>query len=114
MAWATVPLRPLLMTSSFASPLGNRAARVLFVTQGYLAQVMGDGTLRGAAVLVLDETQSRRIELSFLYAMLKLELARRGDSFRLVLMSAEDEEGVMRDHFGSDLGAVKVSGRRLW
>ena len=74
---------------------------------------MGDGTLRGAAVLVLDETQSRRIELSFLFAMLKRELARRGDTFRLVLMSAVDEEDVMRAHFGSDLGAVKVSGRRF-
>ena len=35
--------------------LGNRTANVLFVLQGYLAQVMSDGTLRGAAVLVLDE-----------------------------------------------------------
>ena len=36
-----------------AAKLGDRTAKVLFVTQGYLAQVMSDGILQRAAALVV-------------------------------------------------------------
>ena len=68
--------------------------------------------LRRALVLVIDETQQRRPELSFLYAVLKEELARKDCSLHIVFMSAENEFDAIHEMFGSETAFINVPGRR--
>ena len=95
-----------------ATTLGEINAPIVFLTAGYLAAILSDELLRRTAVIVLDEVQSRKQEMSYLLAVLKRKLV-QFPSLRLVLMGAEDDEAVARQYFGSNVGVAKVAGRRF-
>ena len=91
---------------------GNDDASLMFMTLGYLSTQLKSGVLDRAAVVILDEIQSRKESHSFIVPMLKSHLAKKADA-RVVLMGAEDDHTKFEAYFAGRVGIVRASGRRF-
>ena len=88
-------------------------AQVLFLTQGFLAQLIPENILEEASVVILDEVHVRRGYLSFILWAIRRFQERRGTRLRVILMSAHCDVQTMRGFFDNDVGVVTVDGRRF-
>ena len=93
--------------------LGHTQAHLMFMTQGYLAQLVQSDMLTKVGVLILDDAHRRTEQLSFIFAVLKKYLGRPGVRLRIVVMTAENELVLMKRHFEEEVGFVEASGRRF-
>lgn len=108
--------------------VGDANAALMFMTQGYLARIIHQGILEKVSFIILDDTQIKSEELSFICSLLRRRLdtiTGDGDEWapganapggiwpRVVLMSAESNFDEARSLFGPDIGLLTVSGRRF-
>ena len=92
---------------------GDTKASLMFLTCGYLVRLLHTGILAKAAILIIDDTQDKTEDVSFLYAVLRQEFDLSRCTCKLVLMSAQGQVEEVREFFGDNVGHVSVMGRRF-
>ena len=83
---------------------------MLFLTHGYLAEVIADDVLHRVSVLIIDDAHRLSESMSFVLTMLKRRLSTDCRELRVVVMSAESGRDSMMSHFRESVGLVEASG----
>ena len=88
----------------------KRTSAIKFMTDGMLlAEIQGDGMLRGYDTIIVDEAHERSLNIDFLLGFLKQLLPRRPE-LRVIVSSATLETARFSKFFG-DAPIIEVSGR---
>ncbi|CAE8631219.1 unnamed protein product [Polarella glacialis] len=83
------------------SAVDSRRTRLLFVTTGYLLQVLVNdpGQIHRFSHIILDEAHERSVDADLLSLVLKLQLQHKMADFKVIVMSATLQGGIFARYF---------------
>ncbi|GLC42130.1 hypothetical protein PLESTM_001294900 [Pleodorina starrii] len=89
------------------------STRIKYMTDGLLLrEALVDPALRRYRIVIIDEAHERTVHTDVLFGLLKGVQARRGDDFRLIIMSATLDAARFVDYFPGAVAAL-IRGRQF-